>query len=74
MLPRKIRFDDGSTACFSYSFVTDSFQNACKAMQALQVYLTGLWGGKQRAKEPPELRKVMKVKKAVLKAKRPSSG
>ena len=73
MLPSKIGFDDGSTASFPHFFVTDSSQNARKGMQALQVYLTGSWGGKQRAKEPPEPRKVMKVKKAVLKAKRPSS-
>ena len=74
MLPSKIRFDDGSTASFPHFFVTDSSQNACKGLQALQVYLTGSWGGKQRAVEPAWPRKLIKDKKTALKAKRPSSG
>ena len=66
MLPEAILFEDGSSAKFPHFFVTDASQNACKAMQVYQTYLTGAWGGKNRGEEPPEPRRT-KVKKAHLK-------
>ena len=65
MLPEAIAFEDGTSATSPHFLVTDASQNACKAMQVYQTYLTGAWGRKNRGEEPPAQR--TKVKKAHLK-------
>lgn len=73
LLPDTVLFSDGSTTCFPHFYVTDGSQNACKAMQVYQTFLTGAWNGKQRGVVPAKrtrLGRTLKVMKRNLKSKR----